>query len=134
MFEILNNFFKINKTILNLLSLRQESVVSNIANSKTPNYNKKDINFKKTIKKLLPKNSNKELVITSNKHIPNKSSISQKRNFVNVVNYTNKIQSYKKINLEKERMNFVTGNLMCQYNIFLLKKELINIYTAIRGS
>ncbi|WP_343189782.1 flagellar basal body rod protein FlgB [Buchnera aphidicola] len=132
MLNTINNFFEINKTILNLRSLKEEFIASNIANFETPNYNKKDINFEKIKKKIFSINKKNELFITSKKHM--KAHNYEIKNKISMfLKHENNYKTNNKININEEKIKFLQSSLEYDLDIALINKKIKNIYLAIRG-
>ncbi|CAL4322822.1 Flagellar basal body rod protein FlgB [Buchnera aphidicola (Eriosoma lanigerum)] len=136
MFNKIYNAFKFNDTALDLISYRQAILASNITNSNTPNYQSKDINFSKELKKSMIKNINFKrlpLINTSWKHInhSNESYISK----IKVFNTNSKNQSsiHNSVNMNIERVKFINNSIQYQTVLTLLNNQIKNMFNVIQG-
>ncbi|BGI51454.1 MAG: hypothetical protein BucCj_2100 [Buchnera aphidicola (Ceratovacuna japonica)] len=132
MIKIIDDFFELNKTILNLRSFKEESIASNIANSETPNYNKKYVNFNKIIKKICFYKK-RNLYTTSKKHIKNNFKILNKNNYTNFLTKKNFFDINNKIDTNEEKIKFLKNSLKYEIDLSIIKKKIKNIYLVIQG-
>lgn len=120
--------------ILNLRSLEEELIASNIANVNTKNYKSRHINFTNELNKIKLKNSTKEMFLESKKTSDKHFSFNIQNNMVQPSIYTsnsNVDQNGNTVNMNQERMKFVKNSLKYQEEIALLNKEIKNINLVI---
>ncbi|XBC39034.1 MAG: flagellar basal body rod protein FlgB [Buchnera aphidicola (Nurudea shiraii)] len=134
MFNKINKEFFFDECVLNLRSYQQELIASNIANSNTPHYHSKSIDFSKALDFLLKtqnKTSQNGLTLTSKKHI----SPTKVKDFEE---YKNKIkQNYtiknKSIEIDHEKVNFVKNSLLYQIEIAFINSKFKNLMSVLKG-
>ncbi|CAL4323409.1 flagellar basal body rod protein FlgB [Buchnera aphidicola] len=133
MFSKINKMLDFNKKILNLYAKRQEILSSNIANSDTPNYKSRDINFKDEINKIIKKNHSMiNLKKTSLHHLsPKKDDYSILQ--LNFIKDTKVKSNGNTVNMNRERIEFIKNMLKYEENIVFIKNEIKNIMHVLKG-
>ncbi|WP_343188929.1 flagellar basal body rod protein FlgB [Buchnera aphidicola (Chaitoregma tattakana)] len=133
MLNNINDFFEFNKIILNSRIFKQESIASNIANSETPNYNRKDIDFKDLLNNTILSNRKNDLTITCNSHIKKKNKYFNINNYIKILEKKNKFKKNKSVNINEEKIKFLKNSLEYEIDIALINNKIKNIYLAIQG-
>lgn len=123
MFKELSAEFELSKNILDLRSYQEELISSNIANSETPNYKSKTINFSYELKKII-KNHQMFLKKTSKKHL---IPINKNYNYFTYVNHKNPSFNGNTVNMNYERIDFLDNSLKYQADITFLNNKIKNI-------
>ncbi|WP_343183880.1 flagellar basal body rod protein FlgB [Buchnera aphidicola (Ceratovacuna keduensis)] len=133
MIKIINDFFELNKMLLNLRALKEESIASNIANCKTPNYNKRNIQFEEIVKKIDSIKKKRELYATCSRHITKSSKTISLKDYMKILEKRKSFKKINKIDLNREKMKFLKNSLSYQLEISAISKKIRNIYLAIQG-
>ncbi len=113
---------------LNIRNKRNDIIASNIANSATPNYKARDINFLDEFKKVT---NSGEIKITHSNHIPTKNyNISGKAFYRDPV-----IASLdgNTVELSVEQMQFAENTMKYQTTLSFLNGKITKMLSAIRG-
>ena len=113
---------------LNIRNRRNDIIASNIANSATPNYKARDINFLDEFKKVT---NTGEIKITHSNHIPTKNyNISGKAFYRDPV-----IASLdgNTVELSVEQMQFAENTMKYQTTLKFLNGKITKMLSAIRG-
>ncbi|CAL4322064.1 Flagellar basal body rod protein FlgB [Buchnera aphidicola (Thelaxes suberi)] len=114
---------------LNLRSLQEELIASNIANVNTPGYKARRIDFKHELKKIINNNIkfNKPLNTIKPKKYCNLKNIHDLIKPDIYFSNQNKNQIGNTVNMDEERINFVKNSLKYQEEIAILNKKIKNI-------
>ena len=113
---------------LNIRNRRNDIIASNIANSATPNYKARDINFLDEFKKVT---NTGDIKITHSNHIPTKNyNISGKAFYRDPV-----IASLdgNTVELSVEQMQFAENTMKYQTTLKFLNGKIAKMISAIRG-
>ena len=113
---------------LNIRNRRNDIIASNIANSATPNYKARDINFLDEFKKVT---NTGDIKITHSNHIPTKNyNISGKAFYRDPV-----IASLdgNTVELSVEQMQFAENTMRYQTTLKFLNGKITKMLSAIRG-
>ena len=113
---------------LNIRNRRNDIIASNIANSATPNYKARDINFLDEFKKVT---NTGDIKTTHNNHIPTKNyNISGKAFYRDPV-----IASLdgNTVELSVEQMQFAENTMKYQTTLRFLNSKITKMISAIRG-
>ena len=113
---------------LNIRNKRNDIIASNIANSATPNYKARDINFLDEFKKVT---NTGEIKVTHSNHIPTKNyNISGKAFYRDPV-----IASLdgNTVELSVEQMQFAENTMKYQTTLKFLNGKITKMISAIRG-
>ena len=113
---------------LNIRNKRNDIIASNIANSATPNYKARDINFLDEFKKVT---NTGDIKITHSNHIPTKNyNISGKAFYRDPV-----IASLdgNTVELSVEQMQFAENTMKYQTTLRFLNGKITKMISAIRG-
>ena len=113
---------------LNIRNRRNDIIASNIANSATPNYKARDINFLDEFKKVT---NTGDIKITHTNHIPTKNyNISGKAFYRDPV-----IASLdgNTVELSVEQMQFAENTMRYQTTLKFLNGKITKMLSAIRG-
>ncbi len=113
---------------LNIRNKRNDIIASNIANSATPNYKARDINFLDEFKKVT---NTGDIKITHSNHIPTKNyNISGKAFYRDPV-----IASLdgNTVELSVEQMQFAENTMRYQTTLKFLNGKITKMLSAIRG-
>ena len=113
---------------LNIRNRRNDIIASNIANSATPNYKARDINFLDEFKKVT---NTGDIKITHSNHIPTKNyNISGKAFYRDPV-----IASLdgNTVELSVEQMQFAENTMKYQTTLKFLNGKITKMLSAIRG-
>ena len=113
---------------LNIRNRRNDIIASNIANSATPNYKARDINFLDEFKKVT---NTGDIKITHSNHIPTKNyNISGKAFYRDPV-----IASLdgNTVELSVEQMQFAENTMRYQTTLKFLSGKITKMISAIRG-
>ena len=98
---------------LDLLSLRQGVIQSNIANMETPGYKAKDVNFSDVMKKAVTQQG--ELAQTNNKHIAASAGSSVKAGKI--------VQGNSPVDIDEEMLKLSENQLMYQITTRIISKK-----------
>ena len=113
---------------LNIRNRRNDIIASNIANSATPNYKARDINFLDEFKKVT---NTGDIKITHSNHIPTKNyNISGKAFYRDPV-----IASLdgNTVELSVEQLEFSENSVRYQTSLEFLNKRIAGLMSAIKG-
>ena len=113
---------------LNIRNRRNDIIASNIANSATPNYKARDVNFLDEFKKVT---NTGDIKITHSNHIPTKNyNISGKAFYRDPV-----IASLdgNTVELSVEQMQFAENTMRYQTTLKFLNGKITKMLSAIRG-
>ncbi|CAL4043010.1 Flagellar basal body rod protein FlgB [Buchnera aphidicola (Tetraneura ulmi)] len=136
MFSGIQNFLQMSETALTIRALRQELLATNIANSETPNYKAKDIDFYKTMKSLI-KNRKKNLNFLK---LTKKSNKNFYRNLIPYIkihtiskNRNQSNNNVNTVNMNKERTKFADNSIQYQVLLTILNSQIKDMYTVTQG-
>ncbi|CAL4322698.1 Flagellar basal body rod protein FlgB [Buchnera aphidicola (Eriosoma grossulariae)] len=136
MFNKIQSAFQFNNTALDLITYRQEILASNIANSETPNYKSKDINFTMELKKATNEKINTpslKLYQTSAHHISHKYNHTLQNVKIINNNIKNKTFNNNSVNMNVERVKFLENTMAYQTILTLLNHQIKNMFNVIQG-
>jgi flagellar basal-body rod protein FlgB len=126
----MDNLFGIHATALKLRANRAELLAANIANTDTPNYKARDIDFKHTLK--MAATNNGEMVMTNSRHI---NSAGKSKSGAEILYRTPSQPSLdgNTVDLQTERSAFMENSMMYQASLRFLNGKINGLMTAIRG-
>ncbi len=113
---------------LKIRNNRNDMIASNIANSATPNYKARDVNFLDEFKKVT---KNGDISISHPKHIPTKNY-----NISNKALYREPLVASldgNTVELSVEQMEFAENTMRYQTTLSFLNGKISKLMTAIRG-
>lgn len=124
-----------NQTALNLRAARQELLASNIANSDTPNFKARDIDFASALKGALSGTSPKlAMSATSSAHLSNAGDGNSVMGAP--VQYRNVLQPSadgNTVDMDVERAQFADNALRYEASVKFISDDIKKILTAIQG-
>lgn len=122
--------FGVHASTLVLRSQRAELLASNIANTDTPNYKARDINFREILSSRF--NSLPELETTSNRHIQaGADGLNNMRTYYRIPNQPS--VDGNTVDSQLERSAFMENSIMYQTSLRFLNGKVSGLLTAIRG-
>ena len=126
----LDKAFGIHATTLVMRSKRAELLASNLANSDTPNYKARDINFREV---LSAKNRELQTLSTTNtSHMqPGRSGLTSTRLYYRIPNQPS--VDGNTVDSQLERSAFMENSIMYQTSLRFLNGKISGLMTAIRG-
>ena len=128
----MDSIFGIHATALKLRADRAELLAANIANTDTPNYKARDIDFRQALSIAAAKNEAMEMKVTSDKHI-NSAGLS---GLASEIMYRTPMQPSldgNTVDLQMERSEFMENAMMYQASLRFLNGKIRGLQTAIRG-
>ena len=130
----IDDAFQFNRTVLDLRSVRQELIASNIANADTPNYKAKDINFANALQGAISGNTAKlQLAGTAPQHL---SGGTGKNVMGAPVMYRNVVQPSadgNTVDMDVERAQFADNALRYQASVKFVDAQIKSVLTALQG-
>ena len=126
----MDDLFGIHATALKLRANRAELLAANIANSDTPNYKARDIDFKKTLSMVA---SNKaDMEVTNAKHIDSSGNSKMGAEILYRIPSQPSLDG-NTVDLQTERSAFLENSMMYQASLQFLNGKINGLMTAIRG-
>lgn len=127
---IMDNLFGIHATALKLRANRAELLAANIANTDTPNFKARDIDFKQALKLAAGKSG--EMVTTNARHITS-AGTSKMGAEIMYRTPTQPSLDGNTVDLQTERSAFLENSMMYQASLRFLNGRISGLMTAIRG-
>ncbi|NUF49044.1 flagellar basal body rod protein FlgB [Gilliamella sp. ESL0250] len=134
MFDKLDAWVNFHQQALNIREMRQNILAANIANSDTPNYQARDIDFNAELSKALNNQSNINHVglnITSNHHIQVKASNIPNQNVLYRIPYQASADG-NTVEMDQERTAFIDNSIHYQSNLTFLGEQFKNIMSVLQ--
>jgi len=119
--------------MLSATDLRHKFILNNIANSKTPGYMARDLDFTEFLKKFREDAMTCEIERTNEKHLPY-SDLDDSSPFHLDGAFTRQFINYKESNQEEEMANLAMNSLTYKAAADLLSRKYQIMSTAITGS
>lgn len=142
----LDDYLNFNQTALNMLSLRQEVLASNIANDDTPHFQARDFDFAAALEnKMKADPSNVPvlpmpgvgMVVTSSMHLLGKAPVTTPAKMGVALQYRKVDQPSldgNTVDLDTERNQFAYNGLRYEQAVTAVNSQLSNLMSVIRGS
>ena len=134
MFDKLDNWVHFHSQALNVRETRQNILAANIANSDTPNYQARDIDFKVELNKALKNQSNANniaLRTTSNHHIQVSNSMTINQNLLYRIPYQVSADG-NTVEMDQERTAFIDNSIHYQSNLTFLSEQFKNVMSVLQ--
>ncbi|OCG67001.1 MULTISPECIES: flagellar basal body rod protein FlgB [unclassified Gilliamella] len=134
MFDKLDNWVNFHQQALNIREMRQNILAANIANSDTPNYQARDIDFNAELSKAINNQSNINPVglnITSNHHIQVKAPITLNQNVLYRIPYQASADG-NTVEMDQERTAFIDNSIHYQSNLTFLGEQFKNVMSVLQ--
>ena len=134
MFDKLDNWVHFHSQALNVREMRQNILAANIANSDTPNYQARDIDFKVELNKALKNQSNANniaLRTTSNHHIQVSNSMTINQNLLYRIPYQASADG-NTVEMDQERTAFIDNSIHYQSNLTFLSEQFKNVMSVLQ--
>ena len=134
MFDKLDNWVHFHSQALNVREMRQNILAANIANSDTPNYQARDIDFKTELNKALKNQSNANniaLRTTSNHHIQVSNPMTINQNLLYRIPYQASADG-NTVEMDQERTAFIDNSIHYQSNLTFLSEQFKNVMSVLQ--
>ncbi|MWP62174.1 flagellar basal body rod protein FlgB [Gilliamella sp. Pas-s25] len=134
MFDKLDTWVNFHQQALNIREMRQNILAANIANSDTPNYQARDIDFNAELSKALNKHSNINHVglnITSDHHIQVKAPVTLNQNVLYRIPYQASADG-NTVEMDQERTAFIDNSIHYQSNLTFLGEQFKNVMSVLQ--
>ncbi|OCG20453.1 flagellar basal body rod protein FlgB [Gilliamella sp. App4-10] len=134
MFDKLDTWVNFHQQALNIREIRQNILAANIANSDTPNYQARDIDFNAELSKAINNQNNFNHVglnITSNHHIQVKASIIPNQNVLYRIPYQASADG-NTVEMDQERTAFIDNSIHYQSNLTFLGEQFKNVMSVLQ--
>lgn len=134
MFDKLDNWVHFHSQALNVREIRQNILAANIANSDTPNYQARDIDFKTELNNALKNQSNANniaLRTTSNHHIQVSNSMTINQNLLYRIPYQASADG-NTVEMDQERTAFIDNSIHYQSNLTFLSEQFKNVMSVLQ--
>lgn len=134
MLNKLDTFVNFHQQALNVREKRQNILATNIANSDTPNYQARDIDFNTELNRAINNQSthnNIKLTITSAKHIQITSADFTNYNLLYRIPYQSSADG-NTVEMEQERTAFMDNSIHYQSNLTFLGEQFKNVISVIQ--
>ncbi|OCG41059.1 flagellar basal-body rod protein FlgB [Gilliamella sp. Fer1-1] len=134
MFDKLDNWVNFHQQALNIREMRQNILAANIANSDTPNYQARDIDFNAELSKALNNQNHVNhvgLSITSNHHIAVKTPMVVNQNVLYRIPYQSAADG-NTVEMDQERTAFIDNSLHYQSNLTFLGEQFKNVMSVLQ--
>lgn len=134
MFDKLDNWVNFHSQALNVREMRQNILAANIANSDTPNYQARDIDFKAELTKAIKNEGNANniaLHITSNGHIPMSMPMMTNQNVLYRIPYQASADG-NTVEMDQERTAFMDNTIHYQSNLTFLGEQFKNVMSVLQ--
>ncbi len=134
MFDKLDNWVHFHSQALNVREMRQNILAANIANSDTPNYQARDIDFKVELNKALKNQSNANniaLRTTSNHHIQVSNPMTINQNLLYRIPYQVSADG-NTVEMDQERTAFIDNSIHYQSNLTFLSEQFKNVMSVLQ--
>ncbi|OCG05301.1 flagellar basal body rod protein FlgB [Gilliamella sp. wkB112] len=134
MFNKLDNFVNFHQQALNVREQRQNILSANIANSDTPNYQARDIDFNAELNKALKQQTsinNLQLNITSNRHMQTSIPVAINQNLLYRIPYQVAADG-NTVEMDQERTAFIDNSIHYQSNLTFLGEQFKNVMSVLQ--
>lgn len=134
MLDKLDSTIRFHRAALNLREQRQQILAANIANSDTPNYQARDIDFNAILKHKLSANpieENLTLQVTSNRHIPIQNLTWSTHNILYRVPYQAAADG-NTVEMDQERTAFIDNSILYQSSLTFLGEQFKNLQSVLQ--
>lgn len=134
MFNKLDNFVNFHQQALNVREQRQNILSANIANSDTPNYQARDIDFNAELNKALKQQTsinNLQLNITSNRHMQTSTPVAINQNLLYRIPYQVAADG-NTVEMDQERTAFIDNSIHYQSNLTFLGEQFKNVMSVLQ--
>lgn len=134
MFDKLDNWVHFHSQALNVRETRQNILAANIANSDTPNYQARDIDFKTELNNALKNQSNANSIAlrtTSNHHIQVSNSMTINQNLLYRIPYQTSADG-NTVEMDQERTAFIDNSIHYQSNLTFLSEQFKNVMSVLQ--
>lgn len=134
MFDKLDNWVHFHSQALAVRETRQNILAANIANSDTPNYQARDIDFKTELNNALKNQSNANniaLRTTSNHHIQVSNSMTINQNLLYRIPYQASADG-NTVEMDQERTAFIDNSIHYQSNLTFLSEQFKNVMSVLQ--
>lgn len=113
---------------LDLASLRQKLISSNIANVSTPGYRAKDINFNKEFARATQAGNSQQIQLTHSNHIPTSSHPDRP---AKVESVKPKIEELNSVDIDQEIAKMTRNELLYSFGARLIQRKIEGLRKAI---
>jgi flagellar basal-body rod protein FlgB len=134
MFDKLDTFVNFHQQALNIREKRQNILAANIANSDTPNYQARDIDFNAELIKVLNNQSNINhfnLNTTACNHIQGAVSPKPNQNVLYRIPYQASADG-NTVEMDQERTAFIDNSIHYQSNLTFLSEQFKNVMSVLQ--
>lgn len=134
MLDKLDTLINFHQQALNVREKRQNILSANIANSDTPNYQARDIDFNAELVKALKKENsldNIKLNITSKGHIPAANPVTIHQNLLYRIPYQVAADG-NTVEMDQERTAFIDNSIHYQSNLTFLGEQFKNVMSVLQ--
>lgn len=134
MLNKLDTFVNFHQQALNIRETRQQILAANIANSDTPHYQARDIDFNAELNKAL-NNQNHingvKLQVTNKNHIAIQSPITTNTNLLYRIAYQASADG-NTVEMDQERTEFIDNTIHYQSNLTFLGEQFKNVMSVLQ--
>ena len=128
----LDEVFQFHQTSMTVRGYRQQLLASNIANTDTPNFKARDIDFSKTMQEALaPRSTGAGLAVTSPRHITGGDNAIGAKALYRTP--TQPSIDGNTVNMDTERTQFADNAIHYEANLALLNGQIKFMMAAIQG-
>lgn len=134
MLNKLDTFVNFHQQALSVREKRQNILATNIANSDTPNYQARDIDFNIELKKAINNQhtlNNIKLNITSEKHIQTNTIRSEDYQLLYRIPYQSSADG-NTVEMDQERTAFMDNSIHYQSNLTFLGEQFKNVISVLQ--
>lgn len=134
MLNKLDIFINFHQQALNVREKRQTILASNIANSDTPNYQARDIDFNAELKKALTHQNSRhhlQLNVTSTQHIQINAPAMTNVNMLYRIPYQASADG-NTVEMDQERTAFMDNSIHYQSNLTFLGEQFKNVMSVLQ--
>ena len=134
MFDKLDNWVNFHSQALNVRETRQNILAANIANSDTPNYQARDIDFKAELTNAIKNQGNVNniaLHTTSTHHIQISMPMPTNQNLLYRIPYQASADG-NTVEMDQERTVFIDNSIHYQSNLTFLSEQFKNVMSVLQ--
>ncbi|WP_294613681.1 flagellar basal body rod protein FlgB [uncultured Gilliamella sp.] len=134
MLDKLDTLINFHQQALNMRNIRQNILSANIANSDTPNYQARDIDFNAELIKALKKENNindVKLSVTSDRHIQLKTPLTLNQNLMYRIPFQAAADG-NTVEMDQERTAFIDNTIHYQSNLTFLTEQFKNVMSVLQ--
>ena len=134
MFDKLDNWVNFHSQALNVREMRQNILAANIANSDTPNYQARDIDFKAELTNAIKNQGNVNniaLHTTSTHHIQISMPMPTNQNLLYRIPYQASADG-NTVEMDQERTVFIDNSIHYQSNLTFLSEQFKNVMSVLQ--